>query len=360
MILYRYSPAGVRTAVDLGDIYRGQTVFLLGGNPALLDLPLEQLTLPGILTVGMNNVPLVFPRLTMWVTADRPECFSPLTWARPELLKVACLSRREILVPGTGRPVMDFPTTLFYGTADGVKPDAFMDPGSDLAWWRSVFPIALQLVVKLGATRVVLVGCGFSQDHGTYAWPTNLTDEEARYSAETYMGDLERLRLLAPLLRSRGVEVVSATPGSLANEFLPVVSLESEVEAAQRALPPSVGPADLVHSSKLQPKPRAKAPQVQPDAWDLTDDEAGLLSTVLVLEERLALRVKVLDEEAERERQEARRAMAAWLRVVARGRGQDPNKLAVRVVSPRRVEVVPRGPSPSPLAATIPRLEAKP
>lgn len=363
MIVYRYSPAGLRTAVDMGGLYHGADLFVVGGSPALRELPLELIEQPGIVTLALNNVPLAFPRPTMWLTADRPECFSADVYGRAELLKFACLSRREIEVPGTGRRAQDFPASYFYGTTDQTTPETFLEPGDDLCWWRSVFPIALQLAHRLGFARVFLVGCGFSMDPARpYAWDASLTADQAAYSHATYQADLGRLRALAPRFEAAQFDVVSCTPGSLAHEVLPYLPLAEAVAMARGRLPAPTPPRALVHSSRLQGRTpdQGPAPQPQPQpqpppppvTWQLTEDEAGLLSTVLALESRAQERLGELEREAVRERKDVRQAMVRWSRAVARGRGVDPAAVTLRLLSPTAVAVSTAKPLSAPPGKT--------
>lgn len=254
-MFYRYTKAGARISVDLEGLYEGETVFLLGGNPQLKELPLELLRQPGIVTLAMNNAPCVFERPTLWVTADRPECFSPHIYSCAETQKFAMISRRDIEVPQTGKKMRDFPSMYFYGANDSVTYENFLAPGRDMVWWRSVFPIALQLAHRLGFKRVFLVGCGFSmsQEPGKqYAWNTSLSPEQAQYSQGTYNKDLDRMRHLQPVFSRGGFVVTSSTPNSKANPIFGYTPLEEAVRLALEGKPRKSDTKALLHSSQLR------------------------------------------------------------------------------------------------------------
>jgi hypothetical protein len=250
--------------VDLDGFYEGESLFLLGGSPTLKDLPLELLRQNGIVTLGMNNVPCTF-KPTLWVCADKPQCFSPHIYASPEITKFTMISRRGIEVPGTGRRIMEYPSMLFYGATDKYNFRNFLDPGRDLAWWRSVFPIALQLAWRLGFRTVYLTGCGFSmpkQKGKQYAWDTALTPDQANYSQNTYIRDVDRLRSLKPTFDRHGFNVFSSTPGSRANGILRYVPFEEAVEFAVEGKPAMADTSKLIHSSALSaPAAPAKKPE---------------------------------------------------------------------------------------------------
>jgi hypothetical protein len=236
-------------------MHDGESLFLLGGSPSLRSLPLELLRKPGVITLGMNNVPCFFPRPTMWVCADKPLCFSPHIFTSPEITKFTMISRRGLEVPNTGKRIMDCPNVFFYGANDRFTFKNFLDPNRDLVWWRSVFPIALQLAWRLGFKKVYLVGCEFSMNKKSgeqYAWSTKLTEEQAQYSHNTYCKDVVRLRSLLPTFVRKGFEVISSTPESRANEFLSYVPLAQAVNEALKGKPVQADTGALVHSSLLR------------------------------------------------------------------------------------------------------------
>jgi hypothetical protein len=255
-MFYRYTKAAARIPADLDGMYDGETLFLMGGSPALRELPLDLLRKPGVITLGMNNLPCFFPSPKLWVCADKPLCFSPHIFTSPEITKFTMISRRGLEVPDTGgKRIMDCPNVFFFGAHERFTYKNFLDPGRDLVWWRSVFPIALQLAWKLGFKKVFLVGCSFNMNKRTgeqYAWKTKLTADQAQYSHNTYSRDVDRLRALLPTFARKGFEVISSTPGSRANEFLSYVPLAQAVEEALRGKPVQSDTSTLIHSSELR------------------------------------------------------------------------------------------------------------
>lgn len=271
-MFYRYTKAAARIPTDLDGMYDGETLFLLGGSPKLRELPLELLRKPGVCTLAMNNVPCFFPRPTLWVCADKPLCFSPHIFTSPEIAKFAMISRRGLEVPDTGgKRIMDCPNVFFFGAHAKFTYKNFLDPSRDLVWWRSVFPIALQLAWRLGFKKVYLVGCGFNMNHKKgeqYAWNTNLTPGQAQYSRNTYTKDIDRLRALLPTFARKGFQVISCTPGSRAHEFLSYVHLAQAVEDALRGKPAPADTTTLIHSSDLKSlaaKQAAEAKALKPE-----------------------------------------------------------------------------------------------
>ena len=253
-MFYRYTRSGARVSCDLDGLYDGGTVFLLGGAPSLDDLtpPLEQ---PGIVTLAVNNVPRRFPRPSLWICADKPKCFDPFVYTCPSALKFTMISRRFEEVPKTGgKKAWQVPSMFFFGASSKFKVTNFLSPSPDLVWWKSVFPMALQLAWRLGFKKVCLVGCSFHMDVGQpYAWETDLDDDERSWSQRTYNKDLERLKVLKPVFDAHQFRVVSCTPGSRANDLLGYEPVEMAVAGALSGLPDRAHPEDLIHSSKAGP-----------------------------------------------------------------------------------------------------------
>jgi hypothetical protein len=253
-VFYRYTKAGARVAVDQDGLYQDEALFLLGGSPTLNELPLELLRTDGVITLGMNNVPCVF-KPNLWICADKPQCFSPHIHASPEIAKYTMISRRDLVVPGTGKKMREFPNMYFFGATEKFTAANFLDPHRDLAWWRSVFPMALQLAHRLGFRKVFLVGCGFHMNKAPgkqYAWNTTLTSDQAQYSHNTYSKDVARLKVLMPTFQRHRFEVVSCTPGSAANSVLPYVPLEEAVREVVSVKPRQADTTTLIHSSQLK------------------------------------------------------------------------------------------------------------
>lgn len=260
-MFYRYTKSGARIPVDMDGLYENESVFLLGGSPKLRELPLELLRKPGIVTLAVNNVPCYFERPNLWVCADKPHCFSPHIYSDPAITKFTMISRREIEVPGTGTKIRQFPNMYFFGAREGFNFRNFLDPHRDLVWWRSVFPIALQLAFRLGFRTVYLAGCSFNMNKSPgqqYAWKTNLTADQAQYSHNTYNRDLARLVELKPTFDRKSFDLVSCTPDSRAHGTLSYLPLEKAVERVLASKPNPANTETLLHSSELKNMPAKK------------------------------------------------------------------------------------------------------
>lgn len=252
-MFYRWRQ-GDLVPVDLNGLFQGESLFVLGGNPVLKDLPVDLLTQPGITTLALNNACCVV-RPNLWLGVDHPECFVPQAYTDPGVVKFTGVSRSGARVPGTGQKVRDCPGFFFFGVSEDFTYQTFLDDREDFVWWQSVFPIALQLAYRLGFRRVNLVGCGFNMNREAgkqYAWDTSLSEDQVRYSLKTYQLDLCRLLWLQPVFACNGLKVTSCTPGSLANSFLPFLPLEEAVRQSLDRQPDPIDTKELRHSSEFK------------------------------------------------------------------------------------------------------------
>jgi hypothetical protein len=236
---------------DMADAYLGQTLFIIGGHPSIKEMPLELLAQPGVLTMALNNVPYVFESPTFWLTADRPACFGGHVYHRADIVKFARIDTSLDRPLGSKKALREFPNLHFYELdGDRYTPETFFSGGVSMAWWKSVFPISLQLAWRLGFRKIYLVGCSFwSSKAEPYAWPTKLSDSQRAYSQLTYNADVDRLGALRPHFANAGLEVISCTQNSRANELLEFVPLEEAVDLEVKRLPTPTPLHELHHSS---------------------------------------------------------------------------------------------------------------
>lgn len=92
---------------------------------------------------------------------------------------------------------------------------------------RTSFTLAINIAVHFGAIRIVLLGAdgrvganGKNHHHGSYPWWTVQSDRFEKHRAE--------LSSLVEPLRSKGISVINASPGSAWNMW-PVMSLKEAI-----------------------------------------------------------------------------------------------------------------------------------
>jgi len=254
-VLYRRLNDKLFTSADLTGTYAGCSLFVIGGNPVLSTLPLAALESSRLLTLALNNVPYTYPNPTMWLTADKPACYGGHFFARPDIIKFGYMNYRDDVVAATGKPLKEHPMMMFYTATPAVDENCFFAQVPAFTWWKSVFPISLQLAWRLGVRRVYLVGCAFlTNQEKPYAWAAKLDGFQTKWSQDTYNDDVSRLESLLPLFKENGFSVTSCTPYSKANKLLPYVDLRAAVNHELSLMPKPVPMGELRHSSDFRPK----------------------------------------------------------------------------------------------------------
>lgn len=252
-MLYRWRQSNnILMMTDLADIFFGQTMFIIGGHPSIKNMPLDLLTQPGVLTMALNNVPFVFPKPTVWLTADKPSCYGGHIYHRPDIIKLARLDSSLDVPSGSDKQLRTFPNMLFYElNAEKYTPENFLSPGVDFAWQKSVFPISIQMAWRLGIRKLFLVGCAFwTSMAASYAWDVRLTEKQKTNNQLTYNADVSYFAGLKPYLDANGFEVISCTPDSRINDFCKFIPLAEAVESVKRTLPGPASTVQLLHSSQ--------------------------------------------------------------------------------------------------------------
>ena len=252
-MFYRWrEPNNILMMTDMANAYLGEDLFIIGGHPNLNKESLEHLRSPGIMTMALNNVPYVFPSPTFWLTADKPSCYGGQFYHRADVIKFARLDASLEVVPGTAQRLRSFPNLYFYElAADKYDVTNFLTEGVDVAWWKSVFPISIQLAWRLGFRRLFFVGCAFWTSTKTpYAWPVTFTEAQKTANQHTYNSDIERMVSLKPYFEAMKLEIYSCTPDSRLNELFKFMSLGDAAVEAVRHLPRPTPISSLRHSSE--------------------------------------------------------------------------------------------------------------
>lgn len=253
-VFYRRLNDELFTSADLTGAYKDCPIFIIGGSPILHTLPLKKLQGSRLPTIALNNVVYTYPNPTMWLTADKPECYASHFFSRPDIIKFAYMNYRDDIVPATGRPFKDHPMMLFFTAVEAFSEECFFSDVPAFAWWKSVFPIALQLAWRLGSRRVYLVGCSFTnQQTKPYAWDSKLTNFQAMWSQATYNEDIHRLKRLKPHFDEHEFQVFSCTPDSRANDILTTVNLADAIDYELMRMPRRVPASEVKHSSDFRP-----------------------------------------------------------------------------------------------------------
>ncbi len=225
----------------------GADVYLCCPGPSLAGVDASRLTGPGRMIVAVTTAyPAVRP--DVWVGTDVPECYSRQLWAEP-FIKVVRGNYHRLRCQG--RPLKGFPHVLFADIDNAEFCEMLDRRGHDtnFIWNRNTFTTALHLVIWMGARRICLVGCDFG-GAGDYHDGRALTETHREGNRRLYANLVDDLRRLGPRAKARGIELVSCTPGSPVNEFLPFVALPDALARSASAVPDSTAP--LLHAADAE------------------------------------------------------------------------------------------------------------
>lgn len=258
----------------LGDMYRGQAAFLIGGGPSLSAQPLKLLERRGVLQCAMNNVAAVV-RPQLWVSVDAPGHFADAIWRDPGILKFVPLCHMEKplmvrdpdgeLVPGD-ELVGDMPAVFGYRRNETFRPDQWLF--EDTFNWgnrahqmdelgnkgsRSVMYVALRLLFYLGVRRVFLLGCDFRMELGqrNYAFEQDRSRSSVRGNNSSYEILNSRLAALKPHFDREGFEIWNCTPNSDLTVF-PKMELADAAEWAAERIPRRIDTAGMYDYEQRQ------------------------------------------------------------------------------------------------------------
>jgi len=150
------------------------------------------------------------------------------------------------------------PNTYFMWSKADMLIRQFFQRGREFAWWKDVFIIALQVLYRLGFSRVYTVGCGFHAEQ-QYAYERELSDEQVAYNQRTYNMAVRQLRDILPYAKEANFEVVSCTPDSAINELVQYRDFHEALAEETAKVPPhstkdSKHPKDAPQSKAATPK----------------------------------------------------------------------------------------------------------
>ena len=215
----------------------GLDAFVCCPGPSLAEvdsLGPDGLHVPGAMVLAVNTAyPKVRP--DVWIGMDGPECYDATLWSRP-WPKVAGSRYAEDTF--RGRLLKEYPNVHFATGTPGRPYEMFTrrGAGAEFIWNGNTFFTALHLAVWIGARRIYLVGCDFG-GRSDYYDGRRLPENYRRRNRKLYASLVTELPMLRLVGSREGVEIVSCTPGSPANDYLTHVPLREAVARAKEKVP---------------------------------------------------------------------------------------------------------------------------
>jgi hypothetical protein len=240
----------------LQNLYKGQSVFLCLGGPSFGKLDHSQLNRPGVITFGVNNMPVTF-RPMMWSEVDHPCNFIGSIWRDPRIQKFCPR-------PKCKRPIFDNNewqvskdkvgscSNIIYWerSEDRFDHNVYLDEPR-INWGcskdqtctaghrggRSVMLATVKILYLLGFRTVFLLGCDFSMTLGgkNYHFEQDRSKGAVKNNTNTYAALRDRFTLLRPIFEKRGFHIFNCNPDSGLQVF-DHIPFEEAVEHAAKPL----------------------------------------------------------------------------------------------------------------------------
>jgi len=235
----------------------------------------------GVVTLAVNRA---YPRIAkpdFWVGNDHPACFAAtLMWEPfPKILRMCWRDQKMF-----GKPLKMCPNTLFVDVVADRHPlglwDCRLDNLTIPAPRYNTFETALHLAVWMGARQIHLLGCDFGGARDYYD-QTMLTEQQRGLNRRLYNEQVHRLRLHALEGDNRGIHILSCTPRSPINDFLPFVPLHDALMASSDRIPQGWTPAADARDAALC-RPMGESKRDVGVVVGVTDGQADLLPGWLV------------------------------------------------------------------------------
>lgn len=225
-----------RLPLDFRSTYSG-ACFLVGGGYQLPEVK-HKLDNPSIFTMAMNNAATQFTP-NLWVGADSPDHYSPSIMLNPTIMKFLYMRYVDEHAIG-GVPASSLPNTYFMARHDFEIKDFFTSRNA-FGWWKNVHMLALEVLYYLGFRTVYMVSCGLSIDaRGPYGYESDLAPAEIAFNKVTYAHVVADVRALhrEAAIPPQKLDMISCTPDSKLNDFLPYVELDDAIQREAARVPP--------------------------------------------------------------------------------------------------------------------------
>lgn len=234
-MFYRYVGTR-RKAIDLDNTFSGACV-LVGGGPQHKEY-IDAFEKANFVTMAMNNTAVSFkPKL--WIGCDQAANYSPSILLDPTIMKFAQLNRMGCELPN--RPGVKWrmlPNTYFFPIQSEYPVRSFFLRGKNIGWWKNVFAAALQIIYRLGFSRVYTVGCGFNISvDKQYGFPSNLDERQVNYNQNTYNLAVGQTKSILPFAVEANFDIISCTPDSQLNTLVPYEPFDEVYKTLQAQVP---------------------------------------------------------------------------------------------------------------------------
>lgn len=233
MSLWHDCGAGfVQTSMARQDL--GVDVYLCAPGPSLTAIAPG----PGIYVAALTKAyPLVRPDI--WFGMDEPECYDRRLWWEG-FIKVSRANYQHHLCEG--RPIKDCPNTFFASNEEMPIAEIFTRRAHDVkfGWFRHTLGVALHVLLWKGARKFRFVGFDMTSREGADYHPSvglDLKPVLRQRNQKLFNGQVTFMREFTEHAVKHGIELVSCTPGSPLNAFMPYLPLAEALQASRAHVP---------------------------------------------------------------------------------------------------------------------------
>ncbi len=228
------SPKGWRT-LDLHRENLGSDVFLCCPGPSLSKVNMDKIYGPGRFVVAMNTAYPYVLNPDLWIGMDSLYCYDRSLWSRGFQKIAGTLYQNDVI---DDRDIKSFPNLSFLAAHSAPISEIYTHKTQNCEhiWNNNTFESALDILVWMGAKRINLIGCDFGGE-ASYHDDRKLSKEHEVRNKNTYQYLINRLQIAAMVGMDYGVQFVSCTEDSPANNFIQYMPYEQAVLEAEQKLP---------------------------------------------------------------------------------------------------------------------------
>ena len=239
-----------RATINIEGMYKGRSAFMICNGPSFVKLDQNLLSLPGVMTFGINNGPKTH-RPNFWTCVDDPSRFLKSIWMDAKIMKFIPQSHFDKKIfdnekwEMTDIFVRDCPNVVGYMRNEKFEAEKFMMQSSlnwgnhkDFGGCRSVMLPSIRILHLLGFRKVYLLGCDMKMTE-TYAY--HFDEQRSKGAVSCNNSTYDRLKSeyfpkLKPYFDKVGFQVFNCNPESELKVF-PFISFEDAIKEATSGIP---------------------------------------------------------------------------------------------------------------------------
>lgn len=214
------------------NLYLNKACIITATGPSLANAPLDAMKQAGVTLFGVNNSPAVI-RPHLWCCGDSPDNFLASIWLDPNIIKFCPTDRIEKTLYDSMHqtPMKQTPTdcpNVYPITKSAALPDddgSVFVTGNHIYWGynnihRCVLVMAIGLCYALGFVRVYLMGVDWNmRPDKQYAFDQTKDAKAQESNNGLYNASNHTLKIIRPVLESKGMHIYNATPDSKLTVF---------------------------------------------------------------------------------------------------------------------------------------------